>query len=257
MTIKNSSEEPFTFRKGGRQRGARDNQFLFEATQDGAALPDIGDGWHRGGKSQMVTIDPGKNYEITVDMRKWFALDQPGTIRIQGHYEADVTDRSIINVQNVYPVRLTAELEITIAGEKRNVGVPLNGDAGKTFRGIDLSKAPSTTKTRDLPEIWEARPPGSVSFEIRKDVIVFPVGFEGVVYFISSADQYYIQSDPLGSSTMTFYGPFKGNPFETLKLAKDLEKEALQSADAELAQRARQIQERLGKAAKAKREGNP
>ncbi len=99
--------------------------------------------------------------------------------------------------------------------------------AAKSFRGIDLTKAPATTRAGEPAEIWEARPPGSLSFEIREEVIVFPVGLEAVVYYLPRADRYYVQSDPLSSSTLTFYGAFQGNPFVTLKLADDLARQAL------------------------------
>ncbi len=237
MSVKNGGDRPFRLNKGGRQRGARDNRFSFDASQNGETLPDVGDGRHRGGRSHIVTIKPGESHEITVDLRKWFALDRPGLVRVRGYYEADHFDGGITQPLHSTPIRLSADFRVLIAPDHMVAGF----NAGKTFRGIDLTKTPSTTKTKELPEIWEARPPGSSSYEIRKEVIVYPVGFEGVVYFIPTSNHYYIQSDPLGSSTMTFYGPLQGNPFEKLKLAEDLEREVLQSADPELAQRARQL----------------
>ena len=93
------------------------------------------------------------------------------------------------------------------------------------FRGLDLTTAPRTTHTSDLPDLWEEIPEGSRSFEIRKDVECVYSGFDGTVYYIASNNIFYVQHDSLGSSTMTFYGPFDGNPATILKLDKPAEHE--------------------------------
>ena len=86
------------------------------------------------------------------------------------------------------------------------------------FHGLDLTTAPRTTRSSDLPDVWEERPKGSHSFEIRKDVECSYSGLDGAVYYIRDKNCFYIQHDPPGSSTMTFYGPFQGNPKTILKL---------------------------------------
>ena len=246
MILENAGEVPFRFREGGRRRGARDNQFSFAATLDGKPLTLI-EGRDHGGKSRIVTIEPGESYEMIVDLRKWFSLDRPGRIHVQGRYETDAFHRGITQPEQQSPIRLSAEFEVTIIGDIGAAQLQPEETSVGAFRGIDLTEAPSTTKTNELHGIWEARPPGSVGFEIRKDFIVFPVGFDGVVYFRPDVDRYYIQSDPLGSSTMTFYGPFKGNPFEKLELADDLFREALQRNEPEAVQRACQLLDRFAK----------
>lgn len=87
----------------------------------------------------------------------------------------------------------------------------------QNFHGVDVTKAPRTTDTRNLPDLWEERPKGSLSFEIRKDVQCVYSGLDGTVYYISKQKCFYIQSDPLGSSTMTCFGPFQGDPAKVLK----------------------------------------
>jgi hypothetical protein len=92
------------------------------------------------------------------------------------------------------------------------------GAAKNYFHGADLTKAPRTTDSRKLPDLWVERPKGSLSFEIRKDVKTVYSGLDGTVYQIPRRKCFYIQSDPLGSSTMTFFGPFPGDPTKVLKL---------------------------------------
>lgn len=101
------------------------------------------------------------------------------------------------------------------------------------WRGLDLSKAPVTTDVATLPAIWEPRPAGSTSYEIRDDVTVIPpedIYTDGTVYWIRSNDHFYVQRDGLGLSTLHFYGPFDGDPSRVLKLprpAGDDESEAV------------------------------
>ncbi len=88
------------------------------------------------------------------------------------------------------------------------------------FRGLDLTTAPRTTRSSDLPDLWEERPKGSRSYEIRKDVICSYMGLDGTVYYVPGKKHFYVQKDPLESSTLTFYGPFDGDPQEALNLSE-------------------------------------
>ena len=88
----------------------------------------------------------------------------------------------------------------------------------QSFHGMELATAFRTTNTEKLPDLWKELPKGSRSFEIRKDVAIVYSGLDGVVYQASKKKCFYIQSDPLGSSTMTFFGPFPGDPTKVLDL---------------------------------------
>ena len=90
--------------------------------------------------------------------------------------------------------------------------------ARKNFHGVDLSKAPHTSDSKKLPDLWEERPKGSHSFEIRTDVKIVYDGLDGTVYYIPKKKCFYIQSDPSGSGTRTYFGPFPGDPTKVLKL---------------------------------------
>jgi len=88
-----------------------------------------------------------------------------------------------------------------------------------TFLGLDLTDAPRTTKAENLPDLWEERPPGSKSYEMRAGVLVGRGPdhlLSDRVYYVPDKDVFYVRHDPLYSSTWTFYGPFEGKPWERL-----------------------------------------
>ena len=91
----------------------------------------------------------------------------------------------------------------------------------QSFRGFDLRSAPRTTNVSDLPELWEERPAGSKSYEIQDDVECVYSGLDGMVFHIKGASRFYIQSDPIFSSSRTFYGPFEGDPRRLLSLPEE------------------------------------
>jgi len=86
------------------------------------------------------------------------------------------------------------------------------------FYGLSLADAPRTTNVSDLDDVWEEVPPGSVSYEVRKNVVVVHLGLDGTVYRIPEKNIFYVQHDSPGSSTMTFYGPFDGDPATVLNV---------------------------------------
>ena len=90
-------------------------------------------------------------------------------------------------------------------------------------RVIGLSKAPHTTDCAALPDLFEAQPAGSKSYELRGGLIVGynPTDLNfvfGNFYYLPEKEVFYVQHDPIGSSssTRTYYGPFKGKPWEVL-----------------------------------------
>ena len=80
------------------------------------------------------------------------------------------------------------------------------------YRGIDLAKAPVTIQVETLPDIWEPRPPGSHSYEVRSDVTITQPEMGTTIYFRPDKKLYVIQHDGIGASTLHFYGPFTGDP---------------------------------------------
>ena len=101
------------------------------------------------------------------------------------------------------------------------LGVVAAGGPPLGFRGLDLTNAPRTTDVAKLPDLFEERPPGSKSYEVRKDVVVTHQGLDGTVYYLPAKKAFYVQHDPMGSSRLTYYGPFAGDLRQVLKPAAD------------------------------------
>ncbi len=95
MELKNTGTGPLRFTFGGKQRGARNNQFRFIAQTGngwGKSVPDIGDPLNFGGISTSNTLKPGETFTADVDLSKWFSFSQPDTYRITGVFEMPVID---------------------------------------------------------------------------------------------------------------------------------------------------------------------
>jgi len=108
---------------------------------------------------------------------------------------------------------------------KPDVQVETEKPQSLIFHGLDLTAVPHTTNFSRLPDLFEERPLGSKSYHIQKDVTAIYSGLDGTVYFIPRRNIFYVQHDKLGSSTLTYYGPFEGNPFQALNLQPDVQGE--------------------------------
>jgi hypothetical protein len=92
--LKILDERTVIFQRGGQQRGSRDNQYGFRAQFSnqkvwGQAVTDIGNPRNHGGLCGLVPLESGKAFEDQIDLKKWFAFDQPGTYLIHGFYQLD------------------------------------------------------------------------------------------------------------------------------------------------------------------------
>lgn len=95
VDIANVGDVPVRFQMGGRQRGARNNQFRFLAyagAGSGKAVPDTGDPTHFGGLSTHWPLKPGESVRETVRLDRWFRFAAPDTYRITGLYELELHD---------------------------------------------------------------------------------------------------------------------------------------------------------------------
>ena len=88
------------------------------------------------------------------------------------------------------------------------------------FHGLSLQDAPRTTRAAELADLFMAEPPASQSYKIRADVVQVYREIDGTVYHLPDKNRFYVQHDPMGSSTMTYYGPFDGDPTEVMNLPK-------------------------------------
>lgn len=92
FVLQNTGDVPFQFLTGGRYRNesGRDNRFQFEIERDGETLPDIGSPYDFGGLGFCVTLQPGGEHTIEVDLAHWARFERTGTYRVRGTYEVDL-----------------------------------------------------------------------------------------------------------------------------------------------------------------------
>jgi hypothetical protein len=91
MRVENQGKTPVGFLVGGRQRGARDNRFLYTIKRNGKAVT-IKDAPDFGGLSTYTKIDPGKSFDVTcADLRAWHDLDVPGYYTIEARFEGELS----------------------------------------------------------------------------------------------------------------------------------------------------------------------
>ncbi len=84
--LRNVGDRTLFFRRGGAQRGARDNQYAFLAKFGSRIVPDTGDPTHFGGFVEFIQLKPGEAFTDEIDLKKWFAFDKAGRYFIQGLY---------------------------------------------------------------------------------------------------------------------------------------------------------------------------
>ena len=89
LRIENVGETAVFFEVGGRNRAARDNQFVFRATDGNRTLPDVGSDQHFGGISTIRELKPGEVFERPVDLALWFSFEKAGTFFVHGSYHLD------------------------------------------------------------------------------------------------------------------------------------------------------------------------
>ena len=114
LRIENVGTDTIAFQKGGRQRAARDNQYVFSARYNGRQVDDIGSSSHLGGLSGTVTLRPGESFEDRVSLSKWFALDNPGTYNVHGAYYLAFRERADESFFTVWEDYASADFQVVI-----------------------------------------------------------------------------------------------------------------------------------------------
>ena len=137
--------------------------------------------------------------------------------------------------------KTTLQREITASPDRQKIGRQINQqvvqldddelvlqDGEQTlhlYRAIDfynqtLQRFHSTTDPAKLPDLFEETPAGSKSYEIRDDVQVVYCDTDGTVYWLPGKSTYYVQAGAVGESQLRIYGPYRGDPRESLDLPK-------------------------------------
>ncbi len=89
-----------------------------------------------------------------------------------------------------------------------------NAETGLVWKGRAITSYPVHEDATKLTDLWEEVPPGSKSYEIRKDVRAVRSSVEvfAVIYVLPGGQRFYVERSPVGSSRHHFYGPFEGDP---------------------------------------------
>jgi hypothetical protein len=116
LRITNVGDSAFKFMRGGRQRGARDNQFAFNAQLGRRMLPDIGDPVHFGGLGTHVLLKSGEHVDVPVDLTKWFSFDEAGLCELRGSYLMEFANPEPDAHLTIWEDFACAEFTITITG---------------------------------------------------------------------------------------------------------------------------------------------
>lgn len=86
LRIVNVGANTISFDKGGRNRAARDNQYIFSAQYGGKQVKDIGSNNHFGGLSNRIKLKPKGVFEDKINISKWFKFNKVGAYEIHGSY---------------------------------------------------------------------------------------------------------------------------------------------------------------------------
>jgi hypothetical protein len=91
LRVDNAGKTTVGFMIGGRQRGPRDNRFVFTISRNGKPVA-IKDAPDFGGIGSYQKLEPGKHLDVTCpDLRAWADLEMPGYYTIEARYEGELS----------------------------------------------------------------------------------------------------------------------------------------------------------------------
>lgn len=114
LRIQNVGTNTVAFMKGGRNRAARDNQYVFSAQLQGKQVKDIGTSDHFGGLAVKRALKPGEAFEDTISLGKWFAFDSPGWYEIHGSYYLNFIDPLSDSWSTTWEDYVSADFTVTV-----------------------------------------------------------------------------------------------------------------------------------------------
>jgi hypothetical protein len=114
LQIKNVGTNSVSFMKGGRNRAARDNQYVFSAWYNGKQVEDIGTNVHFGGMALRRVLKPGEVFEDVISLSKWFSFNKAGMYEIHGSYYLDFNDPDADTWRTLWEDYVSADFLLTI-----------------------------------------------------------------------------------------------------------------------------------------------
>jgi len=116
LRITNVGTKAIAFMQGGRNRAARDNQYIFSARYQGKQVEDIGTSYHFGGMSVRRVLEPRELFEAEVSLNKWFLFKEAGVYEIHGSYYLDFQDTADDSWKTIWEDYASADFAVTIKG---------------------------------------------------------------------------------------------------------------------------------------------
>ncbi len=122
LRITNVGTNTISFMKGGRNRAARDNQYVFSARYNGRQVEDIGTSYHFGGIAVRRVLKPGEVFEDKISLSKWFSFDKAGMYEVHGSYCLDFNDPDAESWRTIWEDYVSADftVRIKVANEASN-----------------------------------------------------------------------------------------------------------------------------------------
>ena len=128
LQIANVGTTTIAFMKGGRNRAARDNQYVFMARYGGRQVKDIGTSYHFGGKAVRQVLKPGDIFEDIISLSKWFAFDKAGLYEIHGSYYLEFSDPNDDSWRTIWEDYVSADFFVRIKTSDEASNKPDAGD---------------------------------------------------------------------------------------------------------------------------------
>jgi hypothetical protein len=114
LRITNVGTNTISFLQGGRNRAARDNQYVFCARYKLQQVEDIGTSGHTGGLGRCCVLKSGDVFEDKISLSKWFSFDKAGTYEVHGSYYLDFNDPDAESRRTIWEDYVSADFIVII-----------------------------------------------------------------------------------------------------------------------------------------------
>ena len=114
LRIENVGTHTIGFMKGGRNRAARDNQYVFAARLGGKQVPDVGTSYHFGGLATREVLKAGEVFEDTISLNKWFSFEKAGVYEVLGSYYLNFVEPEADSWRSIWEDYVSAEFLVRI-----------------------------------------------------------------------------------------------------------------------------------------------
>lgn len=129
LRITNVGTNSVSFMKGGRNRAARDNQYVFSARYRGKQVEDIGTSYHFGGIAVRHVLKSAEVFEDKISLSKWFSFDKAGMYEVHGSYYLNFNDPDAESWRTIWEDYVSADFIVRIKEQEEASNKPDAGDA--------------------------------------------------------------------------------------------------------------------------------